>query len=59
MANVNVDFYFIFFSLIFNPPSYLPERLQWAVGMYMKNSFPLVKNNNEKPISIDRGTQKI
>jgi len=23
----------------------------------MKNSFPLVKNNDEKPISIDRRTQ--
>jgi len=25
----------------------------------MKNSFPLVKNNDEKPISIDRGTRKM
>jgi len=55
MVNVNVDFYFLFL-LIFNPPSYLPERLQWAVGMYMKNYFFLVKNNDEKAISIDRGT---
>lgn len=32
--------FFFFYLLIFNPPSYLPERLQWAVTC-MKNFFPL------------------
>jgi len=59
MVHVNVDFYFIFYLLIFNPPSYLPEKLQCAGCMCRKNSFPLVKNNYEKLISIDRGTWKI
>jgi hypothetical protein len=50
-------FLFSFLFVNFNPPSYLPERLQWAVGtMCMKNFFSHVKNNDEKPISIDRGT---